>query len=42
MLALSGGVLLLYTAWFDGRLVEEFGEAVQRVMDEWSEEEQHQ
>lgn len=39
VLALSGGALSLYTAWLGGKLVEELGESVQPVMDQWSEEE---
>lgn len=34
MLGLAGGALSLYTAWLGGKLVEEYGEAVQPVMDQ--------
>lgn len=33
LLALTGGALALYTAWLGGKLVEEYGEAVQPVME---------
>ncbi len=33
LLALTGGALSLYTAWLGGKLVEEYGEAVQPVME---------
>jgi uncharacterized membrane protein len=34
LLALTGGALSLYTAWLGGKLVEEYGEAVQPVMEQ--------
>jgi uncharacterized membrane protein len=37
-LALAGGALSLYTAWLGGVLVEEYGESVQPVMDQWDDE----
>ncbi len=40
VLALSGGALSLYTAWLGGKLVEEQGEAVQPVMEGWSDEDE--
>lgn len=39
LLALTGGALSLYTAWLGGKLVEEYGEAVQPVMEQQQEEE---
>ncbi len=39
LLGLAGGALGLYTGWLGGKLVEEYGEGVQPVMDQWSEEE---
>jgi uncharacterized membrane protein len=38
-LSLAGAGMATYAAWLGGRLVEEFGEAVQPVMDRLSEEE---
>jgi hypothetical protein len=38
LLALTGGALSLYTAWLGGKLVEEYGEAVQPVMEQQQDE----
>jgi len=38
-LGIAGGGLSLYTAWLGGVLVEEYGEAVKPVMDDWSDHE---
>ncbi len=40
LLALTGGALSLYTAWLGGKLVEEYGEAVQPVMERQQAEEE--
>jgi uncharacterized membrane protein len=40
LLALTGGALSLYTAWLGGRLVEEYGEAVQPVMEQQAQDEE--
>lgn len=40
-LALAAGGLSLYTAWLGGKLVEEYGEAVQPVMDQKEHDERH-
>jgi uncharacterized membrane protein len=39
LLALTGGALSVYTAWLGGKLVQEYGEAVQPVMDQQQTEE---
>jgi uncharacterized membrane protein len=39
LFALTGGALMLYTAWLGGKLVEEYGEAVKPVMDRQAAEE---
>lgn len=40
LLALTGGALSLYTAWLGGKLVEEYGEAVQPVMEQQQEDQE--
>jgi uncharacterized membrane protein len=40
LLGLSGGGLMLYSAWLGGKLVEELGEAVKPVMERLDEQEQ--
>lgn len=40
LLALTGGALSLYTAWLGGKLVQEYGEAVQPVMEQQQSEEE--
>ncbi|MHB1557517.1 MAG: DUF2231 domain-containing protein [Isosphaeraceae bacterium] len=43
LFGLAGGALSLYTAWLGGKLVEEYGEAVQPVMDQHQiEQERHE
>jgi uncharacterized membrane protein len=39
LIALAGGALALYTGWLGGKLVEELGEAVHPVMEQWEENE---
>lgn len=39
VLALAGGALSVYTGWLGGKLVEEYGEAVQPVMKQLQEQE---
>lgn len=38
LLGLAGGALAVYTGWLGGKLIEEYGESVQPVMERWSEE----
>jgi uncharacterized membrane protein len=38
LLGFAGGALATYTGWLGGKLVEEYGESVQPVMEGWSEE----
>lgn len=40
LLALTGGALSVYTAWLGGKLVQEYGEAVQPVMEQQQDEEE--
>ena len=38
LLAMAGGALAMYTAWLGGKLVQEYGEAVQPVMEQQKQE----